>query len=66
MLTQLVNIDPFPSLPASLKDHVSAMPPVRQSPYALAHRSSGKKLLKEWGTKAAQKALRALVQALRP
>lgn len=66
MLIQLVNIDPFPSLPASLKDHVSAMPPVRQSPYALAHRSSGKKLLKEWGTKAAQKALRALVQALRP
>ncbi|GAN90249.1 endonuclease [Gluconobacter frateurii M-2] len=66
MLTQLVNIDPFPSLPASLKDHVSAMPPVRQSPYALAHRPNGQKLLKEWGTKAAQKALKALVRALRP
>lgn len=65
-LTQLVNIDPFPSLPASLKDHVGAMPPVRQSPYALSHRSNGQKLLKEWGSKAAQKALKALVRALRP
>ncbi|WP_244284973.1 DNA/RNA non-specific endonuclease [Acetobacter persici] len=66
MLTRLVNIDPFPALPASMKDHVAGMPPIRESPYALAKQDRTRKLLKEWGKKAAQKALRALVKSLVP
>ncbi|MFT8308446.1 DNA/RNA non-specific endonuclease [Acetobacter malorum] len=66
MLIRLVNIDPFPALPASMKDHVAAMPPIRESPYALSKQDRTRKLLKEWGKKAAQKALRALVKSLVP
>jgi len=64
LLTRLVNIDPFPALPASLKDHVSAMPPIRETAEALSKRPQAKELLREWGSKAAQKALKALVKAL--
>lgn len=67
MLIRLVNIDPFPALPASLKDHVAGMPPIRESPYALARQGNRtQKLLKEWGTKAARKALKALLNSLVP
>ena len=65
-LTRLVNIDPFPGLPDSLKDHVSAMPPIRESPYRLARQNGTRKLLKEWGKKSVQKALRALIRSLVP
>lgn len=66
MLTKLVNIDPFPALPAAIKDHVAGMPPIRESPYALSRQDRTRKLLKEWGTKTARKALRALVKSLVP
>lgn len=65
-LTRLVNIDPFPALPPSMKDHVGAMPPIRESSYALVRQDRTRRLLKEWGKKAAQKALRALVKSLVP
>ncbi|GBR51850.1 hypothetical protein GCM10007872_30710 [Gluconobacter sphaericus NBRC 12467] len=64
LLTELVGVDPFPALPASLKEHVSAMPPIRETPEALSRRSRSRELLKEWGSKAAQKALKALLKAL--
>ncbi|MBS1102925.1 DNA/RNA non-specific endonuclease [Gluconobacter sp. Dm-62] len=64
LLIQLVNIDPFPALPASLKDHVSAMPPIRETPEGLSKQPQARELLREWGSKAAQKALKALVKAL--
>ncbi len=64
LLTELVGVDPFPALPASLKDHVSAMPPIRETAEALSKQPRSRKLLHEWGSKAAQKALRALVKAL--
>ncbi|EHH69669.1 DNA/RNA non-specific endonuclease [Gluconobacter morbifer] len=64
LLTSLVNVDPFPALPASEKDHVMAMPPIRESPYALSHRPGNSRLLKEWSSARAQKVLRALVRAL--
>lgn len=66
MLTRLVNIDPFPGVPQELKDRVTAMPPIRESPYALAKHDNTRKFLKEWGTKVARKALRALVKSLVP
>lgn len=64
LLTELVGIDPFPALPASLKDHVSAMPPIRETPEALSRQPRSRELLQEWGSKAAQKALKALLKAL--
>ena len=66
LLTQLVNIDPFPALPSSIKDHVSAMPPIRETPEALSKQPQARELLREWGSKAAQKALKALIKALVP
>lgn len=64
LLTELVGIDPFPALPSSLKDHVSAMPPIRETSQGLSKQPRSRALLQEWGSKAAQKALRALVKAL--
>ncbi|MEJ5155205.1 DNA/RNA non-specific endonuclease [Gluconobacter wancherniae] len=64
LLIQLVNIDPFPGLPAALKEHVVGMPPIRESPYVLSKRPNGKKLFKAWSSRATQKAIRALVKAL--
>lgn len=66
LLAQLVNIDPFPALPANIKDHVSAMPPIRETPESLSKQPQARELLREWGSKAAQKALKALVKALVP
>nr|WP_249110521.1 DNA/RNA non-specific endonuclease [Neokomagataea anthophila] len=66
MLTALVGIDPFPALAPNIKATVFSMPPIRQSPYAMAHRPDSHKLLKEWGTRAAQKALKSLLHALVP
>lgn len=64
LLIQLVGIDPFPALPASLKNHVSAMPPIRETPERLSKEPASRELLREWGSKAARKALSALVKAL--
>lgn len=64
LLMQLVNVDPFPALPQSMKEQVVGMPPIRESPYALSKRPRSNRLLKEWGSKAAQKAIKALVKAL--
>ncbi|KXV49935.1 endonuclease [Gluconobacter albidus] len=64
LLTRLVNIDPFPALPAALKERALSMPPIRQSPYALEHRSGTTKLEQDWKTVAAQKALHSLLRAL--
>ncbi|WP_068171281.1 DNA/RNA non-specific endonuclease [Neokomagataea thailandica] len=66
LLTALVGIDPFPALSPSLKATVFSMPPIRQSPVAMVHRSGRHKLLKEWGTRTAQKALKSLLRALVP
>lgn len=63
-LTQLVNIDPFPSLPAELKNHAAAMPPIQESPYVLSRKKNSNKLLKDWGRRAVKKALRDLVKSL--
>ncbi|GBR52477.1 endonuclease [Neokomagataea thailandica NBRC 106555] len=63
-LTQLVGIDPFPALSESLKNQVSSMPPIRESPHAVKSRTGSEKLLNEWGSKMAQKALKALLHAL--
>lgn len=63
-LIRLVNIDPFPSLPETLKNHVAAMPPIQESPYVLSKQSNTNKLLQEWGKKAVRKPLQALVKSL--
>ena len=63
-LTQLVNIDPFPALPASLKAQVASMPPIRQSPYALSHRAGNEKLQASWKSAVVQKAIKALLHSL--
>lgn len=65
-LTDLVGIDPFPALSPSVKAQVLSMPPIRQSPYAMTRRPDSHKLLREWGTRTAQRALKSLMRSLMP